>query len=63
MNVTLEHVSEKPGRQARAERAERLESVDATDGAKGAGFRGVKIDTPGKRRKQAKTQRCQNDTP
>lgn len=30
MNVTLEHVSEKPGRQARAERAERLESVDAT---------------------------------
>ena len=34
MNVTLEHVSEKPGRQARAERAERLESVDATDGAK-----------------------------
>lgn len=43
MNVTLEHVSEKPGRQARAERAERLESVDATDGAKGAGFRGVKM--------------------
>lgn len=43
MNVTLEHVSEKPGRQARAERAERLENGDATDGAKGAGFRGVKM--------------------
>jgi len=43
MNVTLEHVSEKPGRQAREERAERLENGDATDGAKGAGFRGVKM--------------------
>lgn len=43
MNVTLEHVSEKPGRQARAERAERLENGDATDGAKGTGLRGVKM--------------------
>lgn len=46
MNVTLEHVSEKPGRQARAERAERLER-DGDGNAEQAGkadrFRGVKM--------------------
>lgn len=46
MNVTLEHVSEKPGRQARAERAERAER-DGDGNAEQAGkadrFRGVKM--------------------
>lgn len=45
MNVTLEHVSEKPGRQARAERAERLENGDgnAEQAGKADRFRGVKM--------------------
>lgn len=38
MNVTLEHVSEKPGRQARAERAERAER-DGDGNAEQAGKR------------------------
>ena len=46
MNVTLEHVSEKPGRQAREERAERAER-DGAGNAEQAGkadrFRGVKM--------------------
>ena len=63
MNVTLEHVSEKPGRQARAERAERLESVDATDGAKGAGFRGVKMTPLENGGNKPKSRGVTSDTP